>query len=84
MPTPIQHTAPTHTPFTTFTRMPDREPGEQQHGYPFKPERLPEAPHQPPAEEELDAPARLAAEGDDDLMSQDINASASSLDPAVP
>jgi hypothetical protein len=74
MPTPIQRTAPTHATFTTFTRMPDREPGEQQHGYPFKPERLPEAPHQTPAEEELDAPARRGTENDADLMSQDINA----------
>ncbi|MDR5894349.1 hypothetical protein QC820_16290 [Halomonas mongoliensis] len=74
MPTPIQRTAPTHATFTTFTRMPGREPGEQQHGYPFKPERLPEAPLQPPGQEELDAPARRGTESDADLMSQDINA----------
>ncbi|WP_268247416.1 hypothetical protein [Litchfieldella qijiaojingensis] len=43
MPSPIQHTTPPTTAFKKFTRLPDREPGEQQHGYPFKPERLPEA-----------------------------------------
>jgi hypothetical protein len=74
MPTPIQHTAPTNATFTTFTQMPDREPGEQQHGYPFSPERLPEAPHETPARTSPEEPDRHAAEGDDDLMSQDINA----------
>lgn len=73
MSSPIQHTAPATPSFHTFTRLPGREPGEQQHGYPFKPQRLPEAPLEtvPP---ELDEPDSGAAEGDDDLMSQDINA----------
>ncbi len=71
---PIQHTTPTSPTFKAFTRLPDREPGEQQHGYPFKSQRLPEAPLAPLPGEELDEPARRAAEGDDDLMSQDINA----------
>ncbi len=44
MPTPIPHPAPPpKTAFKKFTRLPDREPGKQQHGYPFKPQRLPEA-----------------------------------------
>ncbi|MCG6657620.1 hypothetical protein HOP52_07575 [Halomonas campisalis] len=75
MPHSIPHTAPPPEAFTTFTRLPDRAPGEQQHGYPFKPERLPEAPLKTPPEEQLDEPVRHAAEGDDDLMSQDVNAS---------
>ncbi|MCH4564213.1 MULTISPECIES: hypothetical protein [Halomonas] len=74
MPSPIQHTTLPTTAFKKFTRLPDREPGEQQHGYPFKPERLPEAPLATLPDEELDEPARRAAAGDDDLMSQDINA----------
>lgn len=74
MPFPIQHTPPPTIAFKKFTRLPDREPGEQQHGYPFKPERLPEAPLATLPGEALDEPARRAAEGDDDLMSQDINA----------
>lgn len=73
MPSPIQHTPPPTTVFNNFTRLPDREPGEQQYGYPFKPQRLPEAPLATLPDEELDEPARRAAEGDDDLMSQDIN-----------
>ena len=76
----MSHRQPTAASFTAFTRLPDRKPGEQQHIYSFTPRRLPEA----PAEETLVAPARRAAEGDDDLMSQDINASASSIDPAAP
>lgn len=70
MPTPIQYNAPTTATFTTLTQLPDREPGEQRHGYPFSPQRLPEAPRETPAKE----PVKRAAEGDDDLMSQDINA----------
>jgi hypothetical protein len=69
-----QHPAPTTAFYTTFTRLPGREPGEQRHGYPFKPERLPEAPLGTPPDEELDEPVKHAAEGDDDLMSDDINA----------
>lgn len=74
MPTPIQYNAPTAATFTTFTRLPDREPGEQQHGYPFSPQRLPEAPRETPARTPPEEPEKHAAEGDDDLMSQDINA----------
>ncbi|MDI5891557.1 hypothetical protein [Halomonas rhizosphaerae] len=70
----IQHTIPTPPTFETFTRLPGREPGEQQHGYPFRPQRLPEAPLETIPEEELDEPTKRAAEGGDDLMSQDINA----------
>ncbi|PMR70084.1 hypothetical protein [Halomonas heilongjiangensis] len=74
MPSPIQCTIPPATAFKKFTRLPDRAPGEQQHGYPFKPERLPEAPLATLPGEEFDEPARRAALGDDDLMSQDIDA----------
>ncbi|MDN3523509.1 hypothetical protein [Halomonas ramblicola] len=73
MPSPIQHTTPSTTAFKNFTRLPDREPGEQQYGPPFKPQRLPGAPLATLPDEGLDEPARHAAEGDDDLMSQDIN-----------
>lgn len=73
MSSPIQPAAPTTPIFNTFTRLPGREPGEQQHGYPFKPQRLPEAPLETFPEEELGEPAKHAAEGDDDLMSNDIN-----------
>ncbi len=41
MPSRIQ--PPPTTAFKKFTRLPDREPGKRQHGYPFKPQRLPEA-----------------------------------------
>ncbi|MBB3184387.1 hypothetical protein FHR95_001948 [Halomonas fontilapidosi] len=74
MPIPIQHDAPATPTFTTFIRLPDREPGEQQHGYPFSPQRLSEAPSEMPARTSPEEPDVLAAEGDDDLMSQDINA----------
>ncbi|MDI5986663.1 hypothetical protein QLQ85_17865 [Halomonas sp. M4R5S39] len=74
MPSPIQYANPPTTAFKNFTRLPDREPGKQQHGYPFKPERLPEAPLATLPGEGLDEPARRTAGGDDDLMSQDINA----------
>jgi len=70
---PIQHTVPATPIFHTFTRLPDREPGEQQHGYPFRPQRLPEAPLEA-APAELDEPDSGTAEGDDGLMNQDINA----------
>jgi hypothetical protein len=79
MPSPIQHTPAPKTAFKKFTRLPDREPTEQQHGYPFKPHRLPEAPLETDLEEEPEEPVRRAAEGDDDLMSQDINATASDV-----
>ena len=71
-----QHPAPSSTRYTTFTRLPGREPTDQQHGYPFKPHRLPEAPLETDLREEPEEPVRHAAEGDDDLMSQDINATA--------
>jgi hypothetical protein len=73
MPSPIQPTSPNTIVFKTFTRLPDRTPGKQQHGYPFKPERLPVA----PLATLPDEPAPRAAEGDDDLMSQDPNATVS-------
>ncbi|MDW7745738.1 hypothetical protein [Halomonas sp.] len=74
MPTPIQHNAPTAATFTTFTRLPDREPGEQQHGYLFSPQRSPEAPRETPARTPTEEADERAAEGDDDRMSQDFNA----------
>ncbi|MGM0536131.1 MAG: hypothetical protein ACQER5_08680 [Pseudomonadota bacterium] len=79
MPTPTQHDAPTTATFTTFTRLPDREPGEQQYGYPFSPQRLPEAPRETPAKTPTEEPDERAAEGDDDLMSHDINATTSDV-----
>ncbi|AMC99715.1 MULTISPECIES: hypothetical protein [Halomonas] len=78
MSSPIQPPAPANT-FKKVTRRPDQAPGEQQHGYPFKPERLPEAPLATPPDEALDEPAPRAAEGDDDLMSQDPNATVSDV-----
>lgn len=74
MSSPVQYSTPTTPRFESFTRLPGREPGEQQHGYPFRPERLPEAPLETFPEEEVDEPTKHATEGDDDLMSQDINA----------
>ncbi|WP_147270456.1 hypothetical protein [Halomonas sp. DQ26W] len=75
MSSPIQHTPAPTTASRKLTRLPDREPGEQQHGYPFKPERLPEAPLATPPREEFDEPAAYrGAEGYDELVSQDRNA----------
>lgn len=74
MSSPIQHDTPFSPAFKQFTRLPNRETSEQQHGYPFKPQRLPEAPLATLPGETLDEPPERAAEGDDDLMSDDINA----------
>lgn len=79
MPIPIQHNAPTTTMFTTFTRLPDRALGEQQHDYPFTPQRLPGKTRGTPVRTTTKEPERRAAEGDDDLMSHDINATVSDV-----
>lgn len=73
MPNTTQHSTPTTSTFESFTRQPDREPGEQQHGYPFKPHRMPEAPLETSPEEELDEPDRRPAQGDVDFLDQDID-----------
>ncbi|MGM0702889.1 MAG: hypothetical protein ACQEUG_10880 [Pseudomonadota bacterium] len=80
MTSPLQKATPPSPAFEQLTRLHSRETSEQQHGYPFKPQRLPEAPLATPPDEALDEPDKHAAEGDDDLMSQDINA----IDPHVP
>ncbi|WP_163558610.1 hypothetical protein [Halomonas sp. NO4] len=72
----LQHDTLPSPAFEQFTRLPNRETSEQQHGYPFKPQRLPEAPLATLPGEKLDEPPKRAAEGDDDLMSNDINATA--------
>ncbi|CAM3589182.1 hypothetical protein [Halomonas lysinitropha] len=79
MPIPIQHNAPTAPMFTAFTRLPDCALGEQEHGYPFTPQRLPETPRGTPVRTTTEEPERRAAEGDEDLMSQDINATVSDV-----
>lgn len=78
MTTPIQH--PTSRPgpdaatFSQFVHLGDRDASEQQHGYPFKPQRLPEAPVSPDPDKGAIEPEAQAGAGDDDLMSHDINA----------
>lgn len=79
MSTTTQQSTPDTATFESLTRLHDREPTDQQHGYPFKPHRLPEAPLETDKEEEPEEPVRRAAEGDDDLMSQDINGTASDV-----
>ncbi len=78
MTTPIQNPTPRSGPdtgmFSQFMHVGDREASEQQHGYPFKPQRLPEAPVTPAPDKSAIEPDVQAAEGDDDLMSQDVNA----------
>ena len=75
---PIQN--PTSQPgpdsglFTHFVHLGDKEASEQQHGYPFKPQRLPEAPATPAPDKSDIEPGVQVSGGDDDLMSQDINA----------
>ncbi|MGM0785477.1 MAG: hypothetical protein ACQEUM_15300 [Pseudomonadota bacterium] len=74
MTSPLQNSTPPSPAFKKFTLLPNREASELQHGYPFRPQRLPEAPLATPPDDTLDEPAKRAAEGDDDLMSQDIGA----------
>ncbi|MBE0489313.1 MAG: hypothetical protein IBX53_09540 [Halomonas sp.] len=77
MSTISEHSAPDTSTFESFTRLPEREPSEQQHGYPFKPHRMPEAPLESDRDdkhdEELDGPARHPNEGDDELLSEEID-----------
>jgi hypothetical protein len=80
MPLPIQPSTPPTTVFKNFTRLLEREPGRQQHSIPFKPQRLPEASLESLVGEESDETVS-AAKGDDDLMSQDINATGPEAQP---
>lgn len=73
MPLLIQPSTPHAPVYEKFTPLPEREPGEQQHGFPFPPPRLPEALLVAHVSEEIDESVS-AAKGDDDVMSQDINA----------
>ena len=81
MTTPIQSSMPQPAPdsgmFSHFVRLADKEASEQQHGCPFKPLQPLEAPVTPPPDKSTIEPGVQVSGGDDDLMSQDINATAS-------